>query len=47
MNYICRKCSIRQPVREDAPAPRCDCGQQMEPDVKNDQEAAREGIYRK
>ena len=46
MNYICRKCSVRQPVREDAPAPKCDCGQEMEPDVLNDKDAVKEGIYR-
>jgi hypothetical protein len=47
MNYICRKCKVRQPAREDAPAPKCDCGNQMEPDVVTDWEAAKEGIYRR
>lgn len=47
MNYICKKCRVRQPVKEDAPAPKCDCGQTMEPDILNDKAASKEGIYRK
>lgn len=47
MNYVCKKCHVRQPAREDAPAPKCDCGDEMTPDIKTDREAAREGIYRK
>ena len=46
MNYVCKKCSVRQPVKEDAPAPNCDCGQPMEPDVLTDKDAVKEGIYR-
>jgi hypothetical protein len=47
MNYICYKCRVRQPVKEDAPAPKCECGEQMQPDVLNDQEATKKGIYRR
>jgi hypothetical protein len=48
MNYICHKCRVRQPVKQDAPVPKCqDCGEQMQPDVLNDQEATKKGIYRR
>ena len=46
MNFICRKCNVRQPVKQDDPAPKCDCGQEMEPDVLTDKDAVKQGIYR-
>lgn len=48
MNYVCKKCHVRQPARENDPAPKCDCGDEMIPDVLSvDKEAVKEGIYRK
>ena len=47
MNYVCKKCKVRQPAKEDAPAPICDCGQVMSPDelTKNDKARKVEGMY--
>jgi hypothetical protein len=47
MNYVCKKCKIRQPVKQDDPAPKCDCGELMVSDSLNDKDAAKEGIYRR
>lgn len=42
MNYTCKKCHVRQSVKEDVSAiPKCDCGQEMVPDALGHDDNAR------
>jgi hypothetical protein len=47
MNYVCKKCHIRQSVKEGVDAPKCDCGRPMTPDELSTNDKARkvEGMY--